>query len=161
MNRKEHFPQGFNNWNVCRDAWKEILTHRPQHTHPLGGDGGLPAWMGRGTSTPPPNPWIPAVTFFCTWAKSKFLSWPLTPVWPFSPLPPSPQPCHVALCPATRPFGVPGRPFLLLGSALPHPAEAPYFIASNFTFFCFSLTRPRALTSFPYPLQLVRISPRW
>ena len=55
-NRKEHFPQGFNNWNVCRDAWKEILKRHPQHARPLGmvclgGWGGgspveRPGWAG-------------------------------------------------------------------------------------------------------------------
>lgn len=43
----------------------------------------------------------------------------------------------------------------------PRPAEAPHFIASNFTFFCLSLTWPRPLMSFPSPSQLVRIPPRW
>lgn len=125
----------------------------------------MPAWMGRGTftSTPilPPLPPIPAVTFFWTWAKSKFLSWRLTPVWPFSPLPPPPTPPRCSLSRHTALRGA--RQTLPSAWKLspPCPAEAPYFIASNFTFFCLSLTWPCPLTSFPSPSQLVRIPPRW
>ena len=88
-NRKEHFPQGFNNWNVCRDAWKEILKCHPQHARPLGMVC-LGGWGGGRPPPPPssPHPRIPAATFFCTWGKSEFLSWPLTPAWPFCPPPP-------------------------------------------------------------------------
>lgn len=60
---------------------------------------------------------------------------------------------------------MPGRPFLLCEVLLPTlcPAEASYFITSNFTFFCLSFTWPRPPHELPlpFPASVVRISPSW
>ena len=165
MNRKEHFPQGFNNWNVYRDAWKEILTHHPQHTRPLGGDGGLPAWMGRGmsTSTPTlPPPLDPCSDLFLHLGQKQIPVMAFNTCVAFLPTAPLTNPATLLSVPPHGPSGCQADPSFCLEAprpAPPRPAEAPDFIASNFTLFCFSLTWPRPLTSFPYPFQLVRISP--
>lgn len=100
--------------------------------------------MGRGTSTstpilpPPPDP---RSDLFLHLEQKQI------PVMAFN--------TRVALIsvPPHDPSGCQADPSFCLEALLPTlcPAEAPYFITSNFTFFCLSFTWPRPITSFPYP----------
>lgn len=112
---------------------------------------GLPGRMGRGTSTstpilpPPPDP---CSDLFLHLGQKRI------PVMAFNTCVAFlPTPTTLISVPPHGPSGWQADPSFCLEALLPTlcSAEAPYFITSNFTFFCLSFTWPRPVTSFPYP----------